>query len=193
MDASVAAIITPKPLTQIVTRVVAMGFKREDDLFIAAWEQDNEKKSQEWRGEIVLPFEDGQVELISAWDVLQFMGDTYKKFMLECCRVLCPGGILSVRVPEFPCYESIIYPEIKRYFMPFSFDWLGNNLYPLLIEHSEINTPEKDLGVSGRFRTNLQVELRKPDPDFDAEVERRKKELIETATTVEQRDKLRIM
>lgn len=76
--------------------------------------------------EAKLPFKDNSVLLIEASHVLEHIHN-YIPLMKELHRVLVLGGILHIRVPEFPCAASIADPTHVRYFTPQSFEYLAEH------------------------------------------------------------------
>lgn len=124
-----------------------------------------------------LPFKDGSVEIVKAWDLFAFIGDEFPFLMAEIHRVLIPGGILSVKVPEYPCALSLAHPYIKRHFTPFSFNFFENDFKIYHVESLERFRGKNDRGMIGSYETNLYIELIKPNPEFDRQVAEKLKEL----------------
>ena len=72
-----------------------------------------------------LPFDDNTVTFINCSHVLEHINN-YISLMKEFHRILEPGGILHITVPEFPCSASIADPTHVRFFTPHSFTYLTN-------------------------------------------------------------------
>jgi sulfotransferase family protein len=111
-----------------------------------------------------LPFEDASVEMFKVYDVFQFLDGTFPAFMLELHRCLIQGGILSVRVPAYPCAASISNPYTKRVFTPFTFNYFTHLFETLTVEEIEQARGQSDRGMVGSYETYLYIEMTKPDP-----------------------------
>ncbi len=61
-----------------------------------------------------LPFADGKVSEILAFDIMEHLEDP-KKFLHECHRVLASGGILQLGVPHYKD-PSAYHPQHKTFF-----------------------------------------------------------------------------
>jgi Sulfotransferase domain len=111
-----------------------------------------------------LPFEDSSVEMFKVYDVFQFLDGLFPQFLLELHRCLIQGGILSVRVPSYPCAASISNPYTKRVFTPFTFNFFTHLFEVMTVEEIEQARGAADRGQVGSYETLLYVELSKPDP-----------------------------
>ena len=69
-----------------------------------------------------LPFKDESFDEILADNVLEHIDDV-RKTMNEFHRVIKPGGMLYIIVPQFPTFGAIADPTHKHYFIPQSFGY----------------------------------------------------------------------
>lgn len=69
-----------------------------------------------------LPFKDEHCDEILCQDVLEHFDD-YIPLMRELCRILRPGGALTVRVPHFSTAYNFVDPTHKRSFSFRTFDY----------------------------------------------------------------------
>jgi len=118
-----------------------------------------------------LPFGDNSFDLVLASHILEHV-EKYEQVVRELHRVLKPGGILVVKVPEFPCRAAVADPDHKRYFVPESFFHLTRReigpaskpelkglfdlLYLNVLKHSK---PILDNGSMGSYFTEIHCEL----------------------------------
>ena len=117
-----------------------------------------------------LPFDDNSVDFVLCSHILEHIRN-YIPLMKEIHRVLKPGGILHIRVPEFPCAAAIADPTHVRYFCPESFTYLHytnmgydssglQGLFELQFLESLPNSrPELDRGKVGSYYTEVEAEL----------------------------------
>jgi SAM-dependent methyltransferase len=68
------------------------------------------------------PWPDGSVAEIQALDVFEHV-DRPVLFMVECHRVLRPGGQLLIRTPHFQHWSAYADPTHKRFPTPLTFDY----------------------------------------------------------------------
>lgn len=121
--------------------------------------------------EAPLPFTDNSFHLVLASHIIEHVAN-YDQLVQEIHRVLKPGGVFVVRVPEFPCQASVADPDHKRFFVPESFFHLTPHqigpaskphlkglfdiVYINVLKHSK---PILDDGQIGRYFTEIHCEL----------------------------------
>lgn len=66
---------------------------------------------------IGLPFATDSIESIITYHCFEHIGAGFVDLMDECYRVLVPGGLLRIIVPQFPSWAAVSDPDHKRYFM----------------------------------------------------------------------------
>ena len=120
--------------------------------------------------EASLPFENNSVAFINAEHVLEHIKN-YVALMKEFHRVLIPGGVLHIIVPEFPCAAAIADPTHVRFFVPASFTYLNakdigydtsdlQGLFKLeYLESMPHDRPGMDRGVIGYYFTEIEAEF----------------------------------
>lgn len=121
--------------------------------------------------EATLPFKSNTFDLVLASHILEHVGNYYQ-IVKEIHRVLVPGGILAVRVPEFPCRAAVADPSHIRFFVPESFihltdvnlgDVTASQISGLFairwLESIPHNRPILDHGVVGSYFTETHVDL----------------------------------
>lgn len=117
-----------------------------------------------------LPWADGEFDLILASHVLEHVVN-YLPLLRDLHRILKPGGILVVKVPEFPCRAAVADPTHVRYFVPESFFHLCDHnmgfdtgglkgLFDLaFLESVRHDRPSIDRGQVGSYFTEIHAEL----------------------------------
>lgn len=142
-----------------------------------------------------MPFEDEEFDFIKAWHILEHLdSDHFIAAMKELHRILKPGGVLSIKVPEASCAAAIADPTHKMQFVPASFThWGKHNMGPVTADipeglfHVEIiesipqNRGPYDRGVPGSYFTEITAELIKPDPEREREIALRRAEILAIA------------
>lgn len=123
-----------------------------------------------------LPFQDESVGFIDLRHVLEHIKN-YQSLLMECYRVLVPGGILHIAVPHANCRAAVADPTHFNYFVEESFFHFANtdigfrtlqlpHLFDLVwLETVEHNRPVIDDGKPGSYFTEILVDLEKPCPD----------------------------
>jgi len=114
-----------------------------------------------------LPFEDTSLQLIQAWDVMGFIGDEFEDFLADLHRCMIQGGMLSIKVAEYPCAMAISHPATKRVFTPFTFNYYEHFFDVMHTEVIEKARGGDDRGMLGSYESQLYIELRKKDPIQD--------------------------
>jgi len=122
-----------------------------------------------------LPFKDESIHYIHARHVLEHI-DNYLGLLMECYRVLIPGGTLHIAVPHAFCRAAMADPTHKQFFVEESFHHFTEgeigfrtvqlpNLFNLgWLETVEHNRPGLDDGRPGAYFTEILVDLDKPCP-----------------------------
>jgi SAM-dependent methyltransferase len=117
-----------------------------------------------------LPWDDNSVTLIAAEHVIEHVQNIIQLFK-ELHRILKPGGILYIRVPEFPCAASVADFTHVHYFVPATFGHIVNpnagfdtsgvrgDWTMRYIESLKHDRPDADRGNLGSYFTELEVEL----------------------------------
>jgi predicted SAM-dependent methyltransferase len=118
-----------------------------------------------------LPFPDDCFDLVHASHILEHL-DNYPEAIQEIHRILKPGGVFVVKVPEFPCRAAVADPDHKRYFVPESFYHLCRHdmgtvseprIYGLFnmvwLSSTEESRPVMDNGKPGSYFTEIHVEF----------------------------------
>jgi len=138
------------------------------------------------------PFSDEEFDFVKASHVLEHLdNDHFIAAMRELHRILKPGGVLSIRVPEASCAAAIADPTHKMQFVPASFThWGKHDMGPEtaagisglfnveIIESLPQNRGQYDRGVPGSYFTEIIAELVKPDPEREREIALRRAELL---------------
>lgn len=124
-----------------------------------------------------LPFKNESIHYIDLRHVLEHI-DNYMDLLMECYRVLIPGGVLHVTVPHADCRAAKADPTHKHHFVEESFyhfcdaEYLGfrtvqlPNLFRFgWLETVEHYRPSIDDKKPGKYFTEILVDLDKPCPD----------------------------
>lgn len=118
-----------------------------------------------------LPYKNNSIEIIKASHILEHI-QNYILLMREIHRILIPGGVLYIRVPDRECDAAYADPTHVRFFTPASFylwtqerpagadtDNIGGLFTLEFIEIIKHNSGSVDRGLPGRWFTEIEVEL----------------------------------
>lgn len=116
------------------------------------------------------PFEDNSVERAEADNLLEHIGwdqdgeDLLMAFMNEAHRVISPGGILWIRVPDFLHWPegALKDPTHRRCFVPGSFDYWrhGHHTYKNYGSAYGYKPWQVDMKTDKRFMTATQTPIK---------------------------------
>jgi len=147
---------------------VSAGNGKEFDVNVTM--ETGEVESFKMKADQTLSFPEGSLELVRVFDVCQYMGDSFIPFIESIHKAMIPGGIVSIRVPEYPCAVSISNPLIKRYFTPFTFGYFEGLFNVMHTEVVEQASGAKDRGMHGTFDSSIYIEMIKPDPEMEKRI-----------------------
>lgn len=126
-----------------------------------------------------LPFKDSSFDEVLCQQVLEHIFN-YSELMAEIHRILSPGGILRVAVPEFGCKASIADPDHVRFFNVETFmhfcnpKWFNPSNFRFRgiydFQDSELikwKNKDEPYENAGKYYAELWVTLKKVDKNYN--------------------------